>query len=662
MRVRRLLPLAVLPFVYAAVPGCTADISEFSYRNALVTIAPRALPGNTVAVEVTAENNGIAAWEPGDVVLKLGTGEGFSEQSVPLQATAEPGARGTFKGTLKTPAQVGLFRLTFDAMYQSDKFGPKMVAPVTEVTCSDGVYCNGAERFVAGSCVSGKNPCDDGADCTTDTCDETMDTCAHQLGMNCASCKSDCVPNCTGKICGDNGCGGSCGSCPMGQACANAASMCKPSNQPGTCATPLDLLPMGTPLLGIHQIQGDTTDGLHEVVPTCNSTSTAVEKVYRFTLTEKMGIEARVSGYDTVLHLRKECANDMPTATVGCSDDASPPGDYGSRVDAALDPGTYYLIVDGFDASQYGAFDLQVKFTANGCVPHCDGLYCGPDDGCGGDCGTCGAGFACSDKGRCRPDPCTPDCKGKQCGDDGCGGECGTCADGALCVRSTSTCQVFAGCDHEKPTCTPPCGAGEFCGTDCGCHVASDPMPDLVIDEARLGNEILFETQEVTESSCAFIEQCVEGTGSRKLLRFSVEAKNQGQATLTVPPPGDRPDLFIWSDCHGHYHFNGFAEYRLLDKDGNTVLTGRKQAYCMEDTQQIALGPNVGCDKIYTCEDQGIQAGWSDLYGNALDCQWLDVTDTPPGDYFIQVVLNPGRQFEEVSFDNNTAKVPVKIE
>jgi hypothetical protein len=99
----------------------------------------------------------------------------------------------------------------------------------------------------------------------------------------------------------------------------------------------------------------------------------------------------------------------------------------------------------------------------------------------------------------------------------------------------------------------------------------------------------------------------------------------------------------------------------LLDKDGNTVLTGRKQAYCMEDTQQIALGPNVGCSKLYTCEDQGIQAGWSDLYGNTLDCQWLDITNTPPGDYFIQVVLNPGRQFEEVSFDNNTAKVPVTI-
>lgn len=662
MSVRRLLPICILPLVYAVVPGCSEDISEFSLKNPVATIEPRGLPGGTIAIEVTAENDGLAAWEMGDVVLKLGTGQGFSEQSVALQGAVEPGAKGMFKGTLKAPAQIGLFRLTFDAMYQSDKFGPKIDVPVTEVTCSDGMYCNGAERFVAGSCVSGPNPCDDAADCTTDTCDETADTCNHELGAGCASCKSDCTPNCTGKVCGDDGCGGTCGSCPMGEGCASATGVCKSSNQPGTCAVPIDLLAAGTPFLGIHQIKGDTTDGLHEVVPTCNSTSKAVEKVYTFTLTEKMGIEARVSGYDTVLHIRKDCANDMPLATVGCSDDASPPANYGSRVDAALDPGTYFLIVDGFDASQYGPFDLQVKFAANGCVPHCDGLLCGPDDGCGGDCGTCGAGFACTDKGRCRPDPCVPDCKDKQCGDDGCGGTCGTCGDGSLCVRSSSKCQVFAGCDHEKPSCSPPCGAGEFCGVDCGCHIMNDPMPDLVIDAERLANEILFDSLEVSPSSCAFIEQCVGGTGTRKLLRFSVEAKNQGQATLTVPPPGDRPDLFLFSDCHGHYHFNGFAEYRLLDKDGNTVLTGHKQAYCMEDTQQIAFGPNVGCDKVYTCEDQGIQAGWSDLYGNALDCQWLDVTEIPAGDYFIQVVLNPGREFEEVSFDNNTAKVPVKIQ
>jgi len=57
------------------------------------------------------------------------------------------------------------------------------------------------------------------------------------------------------------------------------------------------------------------------------------------------------------------------------------------------------------------------------------------------------------------------------------------------------------------------------------------------------------------------------------------------------------------------------------------VLTGRKQAYCMEDTQRVVAGPDVACSKEFDCSNQGIQRGWSDLYGNTLDCQcWTSPT------------------------------------
>jgi len=81
----------------------------------------------------------------------------------------------------------------------------------------------------------------------------------------------------------------------------------------------------------------------------------------------------------------------------------------------------------------------------------------------------------------------------------------------------------------------------------------------------------------------------------------------------------------------------------------------------MEDTQQVLEGPNVGCEKVYDCATQGIQAGWSDLYGNALDCQWLDITDVDPGNYTLQVTINPNHAFEEITLGNNTASVPVTI-
>jgi hypothetical protein len=158
-------------------------------------------------------------------------------------------------------------------------------------------------------------------------------------------------------------------------------------------------------------------------------------------------------------------------------------------------------------------------------------------------------------------------------------------------------------------------------------------------------------------------ERCVGGTGPRRVMRFAVAAINQGQEDLAPPPIESRPDLFVYSPCHGHYHYEGFASYELLDTAGNVILRGHKQAYCMEDTAQAPhlQGAGIACDKRYDCETQGIQRGWFDLYGNALDCQWIDVTGLGAGSYHLRVRLNPPRSFQEGSFDNNTATVPVAI-
>jgi hypothetical protein len=543
--------------------------------------------------------------------------------------------------------------------------GDNATAPVR---CDDRVFCNGVERLVDGACVKvPANPCDDAQDCTLDVCDEATQTCDHiPMGESCAVCRQEnCTPDCAGRQCGDDGCGGSCGACGGAMGCTPTGS-CADATGAGTCASPRPLAVAFTTQV----LTGDTTPSVHQTIPTCNSTSTAVEEVWQFTITAPTGIEAQTFGYDTVLSLRAGdtaagCLDDAPAATIACSDDSAPPGDYGSRIFALLQPGTYYLLVDGFDASQFGPYTLRVKFSP-GCIPNCDGQYCGGDDGCGGTCGDCAPGEACGADYRCRPDPCVPDCANvdgspRTCGDDGCGGSCGACPGGELCVPLTGACEAFAACDHDNPTCAGGCPARSFCGSDCACHSIDDPLPDLVINRERLADEILFDRINVRESSCSYVEQCVGGLGERRVLRFSVEAVNQGQATLTVPPPEERPDLFLFSACHGHYHFGGFARYELLDGAGNALVTGRKQAYCMEDTIQVAQGPDVGCSKVFDCYNQGIQAGWSDLYGNTLDCQWLDITDIPPGDYRLKVSLNPSRELEEITFDNNTAVVPVTI-
>ncbi len=95
------------------------------------------------------------------------------------------------------------------------------------------------------------------------------------------------------------------------------------------------------------------------------------------------------------------------------------------------------------------------------CAPKCLGKECG-DDGCGGICGECDAGFSCSPKGACE---CVPACEGKQCGADGCGGDCGYCLPPA-------TCQPDNQC-----ACIPSCG-GKQCGED-GCGGSCGQCPPL---------------------------------------------------------------------------------------------------------------------------------------------------------------------------------------
>jgi hypothetical protein len=656
----------------ALLAGCTAAPSSGTIERAaasaevvaegVVSIARRVLPGGTVAVSVQLRNTGTAAWTPATTRLLLMGDPSWGNSALTLSRSVAVGAVGVFSANVVAPASVGRYTLTWQGYEGSTTFGAPLTA-TTEVTCSDGVFCNGAERYVNGRCERSAPPCDDGASCTTDTCDETLGICEHTLSAGCAGCDApNCNPSCHNRACGDDGCGGSCGSCAAGQTCLDGA--CALVTTPGTCSNPIPLLAAGEALAGSHTITGDTTTGINGTVPSCNSASTARDLVYTFTLTHEMGIDARLTGFDSVLSLRSvACADGDPamhSQPNWCSDDASPPGNYGSRVATMLPAGTYFILVDGYNAQQAGPFTLTVNFV-EGCVPQCDGKFCG-DDGCGGSCGACAAGTVCSAAtNRCVATSCTPDCRGRQCGSDGCGGECGSCRKGNLCVESTGACRAFYACDHDHPSCPTPCSSNSFCGSDCTCHRLRDPLPDLVVDRATLLHDVVINTGSFGAASCAVYEGCVAGPGTRRLLRFSVAAINQGQGDIVAPAAAEHPELFEFSPCHGHYHFQGFADYRLLDSQGRVVLRGHKQAYCMEDSFQARLGPQVACTARSTCESQGIQHGWADVYGNDLDCQWIDITGLPSGAYQLSVSLNPARTFEEVSFDNNTSTIPVTI-
>ncbi len=121
-----------------------------------------------------------------------------------------------------------------------------------------------------------------------------------------------------------------------------------------TCATAQELMPVTQALTG--ELTRAYT-GSHE--GSCGGSGR--EKIYTFHLDEPANLDAMVSGFDTVMYLRGDCKD--PDSEIACNDDATPPGELGSRIEATLEAGTYYLFIDSYDGAIIGNYGLDIEFT-----------------------------------------------------------------------------------------------------------------------------------------------------------------------------------------------------------------------------------------------------------------------------------------------------------
>ncbi|MCA9707672.1 MAG: hypothetical protein KDK70_17615, partial [Myxococcales bacterium] len=233
------------------------------------------------------------------------------------------------------------------------------------------------------------------------------------------------------------------------------------------------------------------------------------------------------------------------------------------------------------------------------------------------------------------------------------------CAQGRLCCgQGTLNAGVFRcrdavpGLDFADPPPDPEApGNGPL-----GC-----PGPDLIIDPSWI-EPVLTEIF-VHEGTCELYEGCVGGLGWRTILRFHLSAANVGSDDLVLGVPANEPDLFHYSECHDHFHFDGFARFELRDTEG-LVAPGHKPGFCLLDSYSWAW-PNA--PGHYDCANQGISAGHADLYESDLPCQWIDVTDVPPGDGGWGGVFNVRRDDTSVpplyerDYANDAVAVPVTL-
>ena len=189
---------------------------------------------------------------------------------------------------------------------------------------------------------------------------------------------------------------------------------------------------------------------------------------------------------------------------------------------------------------------------------------------------------------------------------------------------------------------------------------ASCPLPDLTVSLDVAQASLLINQEFFPPESCAIEEGCVVEPGQRRLLRFSTMTPNIGASDLVLGDPSTT-EGFEFAPCHGHFHFNGYARYELVDGTGAVVAVGHKQAFCLLDSEPVGGVPGAPTEPRFHCQFQGLQRGWADIYDASLDCQWVDITDVPDGDYLLRISINPDHVIDESNFDNNTVEVPVTI-
>ncbi|MCB8949607.1 MAG: hypothetical protein H6653_16485 [Ardenticatenaceae bacterium] len=155
-------------------------------------------------------------------------------------------------------------------------------------------------------------------------------------------------------------------------------------------------------------------------------------------------------------------------------------------------------------------------------------------------------------------------------------------------------------------------------------EVVSEDAPDLLVVSEDLQNtRIIY--RYFPANSCALAEGCVNGTGWRRLLQFDATAHNLGAAALDIGPVvAENPltNMFEYNSCHAHFHFQNYGEFQL-----GSASQPSKQAFCVESTSRFSNNELSPLTHDFSCNNQGIQAGWVDEYGAGLDCQWIDITD-----------------------------------
>lgn len=122
---------------------------------------------------------------------------------------------------------------------------------------------------------------------------------------------------------------------------------------------------------------------------------------------------------------------------------------------------------------------------------------------------------------------------------------------------------------------------------------------------------------------------------------------------------------FTFHTNHQHLHFDNWLNFfvrEVLPSNGvgSVVAAGDKTSFAIIDLTDYDLTlpgapspPGVYDGGLL----QGLSVGWADIYSGTLMDQWIDVTDVPPGRYWLEARVDPLNLVLESNESNNVARI-----
>src|SRR5215469_6800269 len=125
---------------------------------------------------------------------------------------------------------------------------------------------------------------------------------------------------------------------------------------------------------------------------------------------------------------------------------------------------------------------------------------------------------------------------------------------------------------------------------------------------------------------------------------------------------------------HDHWHFEQFAQYRLLSSDKKLVVRSQKVGFCIAPTdgvnlllrhalwqpQFIGFGGECGFPGALWVQEQ-MPVGWGDTYFQSLAGQSFNITNLPNGVYYIEIIANPQHVLRETNTSNDISLRRIRV-